>query len=808
MKILARIINKINKSIHPIFDILLDSIINSDYNRKVILLPRRYDIVAWTALWYAAFQLLNKSENTDYNNLSFEKGQKVLFNGVVCKFVSIDLEAKTISLSVKTSKKSEVTHTVPLSKVAKLLPVGPEVPLTITKSWLANIEPIDNPLVADISSSIDIAVITNSNLFNTAYEKIKKTYNEVYSLINCAKLNNDGELTSLDNKYGTGIPACLLSSDVFRLYNFIDSYDILPEYILIDGSKHVLDDMSQFQEMILEKEIPTTVFIEHNEYRNIKNFRDLGFQIIKEEQWNSNLQLSSRTHFNYINHMFRTADNLNISPVVFPNNNLLKAFSMLKDFFSIYRHAGNKIGEIWNEMFYDLYLTALSVIQTEQNINDRTQELTRLFGNHSSYYTLISAQKLINEEKQRLKNQNEKAQYIRDFIKTQAGVKTAVVVKNDYELKKCWDYWRDVLKNNLKYVEIVTPRAFLKGYKPYEKIIITGYLGRKSLNQIIRSYSCDDIYVLLWEHEMKNYFTSYLKSFNKTLSNNRIVQQKTDLLSVSLTPSEIQLINKMEPDKIEFRLNYNLYRNFVATKNDSNVDEAILIEFEGGFYGFFTPSYPFYKISSSQINKGEINTNMLSKTDAKGLEDGDRVIYIRSSSEKIREIVDQELKENNYFYLRETAELWQRALRTKYREKHGNFDELYRVLKRHGLKRNKITVKNWLNRGVIGPANLDDIDIIANATDYQPLKNSLLQVKDSILRLRSAHIQAFSILENEILQNINDSYNQIASGIEIDYRRKLYQSLVVKRFSKKLLKVKKAHVNKIYEGKESYLWQG
>ncbi|PRZ15950.1 hypothetical protein CLV36_103176 [Laceyella sediminis] len=786
--------------IHPLFEVLLKYKATPESSRKVIVLPRKYDIAVWLGIWDAAWERYKHGKGLDIDSLSFKKGQKLLVNNVVCEFVSINHSAGRIKLSVRHPKKRRVNHIIPLNKIFRLYPVKNEASLTIATT-LINDPESNEKLILDENIPIHTALIGSMKSFKEAWGKLKHL-----DLASCARLDRDGNIVDIDVCSKQMLNNLVVSSDIHRFYSYLNSDNPLPNHLIIDGSRHLLDDRSQFEDLVFEKGIPVTVLVEHSESKNVNFFRDLGFKIVMDKRWIDELRLPESGKFEYINRMFEISREIQIEPVVFENENLSRAFETLhRDAI----HLGEKVNDLRSEAAMYLYFMALSITPTVY-FSERLSEIRRILSLDKSLNELTLALELLENEEYRHRQENEKIRYLKNLLLTYRTDKIGIVVKNNQEFLKCEEYWKEFFQaKGLKKVEIVTPKLLMSGDRYYDRLFVSGYLGLEDMHRLIALYSCKDLTILLWDHEMKTYFWTFYQIIQRNFSvfSGRIVWKKIEQLTEKIpTTEELKGTLQLEPEKIEFRYFQGRYFKKYLTSDKNLAENAFLIEFEDGYRAFFTQTYPLYKV----IDEGDdLEDYFFKEIEASVLKKGDKIIFVKSCPDKIKEIVDDYFKKNNNLDLRGMAILWQTALRIKFEEKNRNLDELFKLLKQHGLKRTKVTVSNWLKKEMIGPAQLDDIDIIAQATKYPPLLSKIKEVKEAIVKLKSAHIQASYILANQVLTEIKKCYGESAVALESGTTTGMYQYLVVKRVSKLLKNVRKSCVNKILEIKDGVeTWHG
>ncbi|MBA4548794.1 hypothetical protein H1R82_10945 [Thermoactinomyces intermedius] len=760
---------------HPLFDILMDLLANKKSGKHVLVLPRRLELPALVCLWHALLKNINMGKGTELKKLSFRKGRKLSVNNVVCKFESLDAGKEEIKLLMK-YRNGTAFHTVPFHRIFRLYPVAQNTPLTVATSLINKSHDGDSVIFGTLNS-LHSVVVTGLNKFKNAFGYIKKL-----NLVNCAKLDNEGRIVPLEANAVGQAPNCLVTSNIHQLFKFIQFCEDFSGPILIDGSSHVLESRTQFERFILKREIPVTVFTDHREKKEIRELQHEGFKIIEEKEWTDRVRFPKTTVYHHINHLFEVSKNICLNQVHFRNDRLSECHRILK---KNQYNAFEKINEYFNEANMELLRLSRSVVTEEYFRDPKIDRLKKFFSGNQQVKRLITLLELLDEEKKERINRNEKAEYIMQFVENHLGQKILLVVQNKHE-KEVWEEAAGC--NEWLNFRVETPDNFGRFYEPFDKMLISGYLGKKKLDLIISAYTCREIYMLLWEHELYYYKFYYEKFIQKMKQSNQRETTGSQEDSSGMDQKSLQ-INHDDFDK-------DLLKGY-ETKNEKLARTVIPVEFEGGYHAFFTPTYPLYKILGEE---GDFTTGKVKEMKPEQLAKGDRIIYIKSRSDRIRKYVDEEILQND-LYIRETAKLWQTALRVKFKEKRNNFEQLFKILKSHGLKRNKVTVNNWLKKDMIGPADINDIDIIAEATGYEPLKKRVEEVKNAVSLLRSAHHEASHSLVNEVLQQIQRNYEEISATLETE-SDKMYQCLVVKGVGKKTDNIKKSYVNKIFFSKE------
>ena len=112
--------------------------------------------------------------------------------------------------------------------------------------------------------------------------------------------------------------------------------------------------------------------------------------------------------------------------------------------------------------------------------------------------------------------------------------------------------------------------------------------------------------------------------------------------------------------------------------------------------------------------------------------------------------------------LRKYSQLWRVILHEKFILLDKNINLLRNQLKDLECSINKVTLRNWLfNENMIGPKNLEHIDIIALLTDNKILIKNINYVKNSIGIVRGFHQKAAFKIRDEFVKNISSVFKNI-----------------------------------------------
>ncbi len=239
----------------------------------------------------------------------------------------------------------------------------------------------------------------------------------------------------------------------------------------------------------------------------------------------------------------------------------------------------------------------------------------------------------------------------------------------------------------------------------------------------------------------------------------------------------------------------------VRTGNSDADTKARMIVFSGGYFGLFTETYRLNVVTHllDGSTAGDDEKVSVRLATAKELVIGDQVVFRPKSRDLIREVADTLLKPGQ----RETAGLWQTALRS-YKERYGLSDEMVcSKLQAAGCKAGDPAIRNWINYdGMIAPQQYEtDLRIIAKVTGDTTLSSSFDEVIDAIKHVRSAHQQlAPRVIAKQVRSNAAKIVRDEYAGQAVVH---LDDDLVLVRVvetASELLPVKYVSANRLIEG--------
>lgn len=343
-------------------------------------------------------------------------------------------------------------------------------------------------------------------------------------------------------------------------------------------------------------------------------------------------------------------------------------------------------------------------------------------------------------------------------------------------------------------------------------LIVTGWFKQSRMSSILSPPIADPMVLLLYDVECR-----WHQQFSEQRHTMR--QSRTSLKGRSaIFPSMNGWKQPSPPDGLHEEVDFELddfkqvqteiddgFRTRILDQVRSGASDADvkarMIVFAGGFFGLFTDNYKLNVVTHLLDGSvaGDDEKASVKLAAAKELVLGDQVVFRPKSRDLIREVADTLLKPGQ----RETAGLWQIALRS-YMKEHGLSDEMVcQRLQAAGCKAGDPAIRNWINYdGMIAPQQYEtDVRVIAKVTGDAELSSSIDAVIDAIKHVRSAHQQ---LAPRVIAKQVRNSAAKIVRDEQADQSMvHLDNDLVLVRVvenASELLPIKYTSANRLIEG--------
>ncbi|MDE0074841.1 MAG: DrmE family protein [Gammaproteobacteria bacterium] len=298
-------------------------------------------------------------------------------------------------------------------------------------------------------------------------------------------------------------------------------------------------------------------------------------------------------------------------------------------------------------------------------------------------------------------------------------------------------------------------------HETYDSIVLCSWPGRSRMSRIVAQYPSRRIAVLCYPFEerwLSLYANRWIKEWKRFRRPVREITRMTGLNGWS-TAKEFDRPKSVPRVQDGDRHRTDPVSSLLASRKKTShekvehyqVREARYVGFEGDGYSYLTDAHKV-PLLTDLILGYRPDVHRIPLVSAKELVVGDFVLFReRGDRDMIAAVAEQEIGTGAYASLRNLAKRWRPAVASLGH----NFEDIYTVLRRAGLRRQPATVRTWLyDDDRIGPQDKADLETIARASGRKQLLGGLEDTWNAIVRLRTEHRQAGSTLSRLLLSEL------------------------------------------------------
>jgi len=323
-------------------------------------------------------------------------------------------------------------------------------------------------------------------------------------------------------------------------------------------------------------------------------------------------------------------------------------------------------------------------------------------------------------------------------------------------------YWKNLLKQR---------KILFKTYKEYkqtdnerfDQLWILGFNSKKKLREYMFSCNATKLVFFLYPFEAK-FFNRSIKNWWRNCHDSFITPQgelpRSTKLNGSSSPKSKRTIINTTKDGIRFD----------AKKKYSNDSNSVLfkIYLSGEYHLVCSSSHHLYNITEL-VKTCKISP--IPRVQSSQLHIDDYLLFRATGADIIREWVDKELSKEGKLQLRQISEAWKKLLNNFIETKliEGlNQRSIYRLFRKHGLKRSQTAFINWLDPERIGPQKVEDIDLIIQLAGQKDLGYEIEAVKDAIREVRGRHRKAWIEINKVLAQDLFPHLSNLNEQPQVD----------------------------------------
>lgn len=319
--------------------------------------------------------------------------------------------------------------------------------------------------------------------------------------------------------------------------------------------------------------------------------------------------------------------------------------------------------------------------------------------------------------------------------------------------------------------KVLTANQYLKyPAGSFTVCIVSCWLKRSHMRKILYSYREKECHLLLFDHEneWRGQAEEYWKQNLDISHNSKIL---SSLFGIEIqTPIGEEPDNQQHPDgpiidyvhdpahDFEYSFTIRRFGKSSGITNATPYDEvtsAIPIEFEGGYIAFFKPTKEVIVVTDI------VNSPKVEDYELKLVQDlfiNDFIVIRESDRDLIRDIADRWLSKSEYPNARQISEIWSTAFSDYYKDHSPGFVE--RRFKNVGSDVGKQTIRNWGNKNVIIPKDVNSLIHLGKVMDDEEIIDRAQEIFDAGRFVQNVHVQAghqlTKKLKKEISRNLQD----------------------------------------------------
>jgi hypothetical protein len=301
----------------------------------------------------------------------------------------------------------------------------------------------------------------------------------------------------------------------------------------------------------------------------------------------------------------------------------------------------------------------------------------------------------------------------------------------------------------LSNARVSTLNSFLTGDKA-ERIILLGWPRSQNLQKLLNSYQAADIHILAYGFEA-TWFRNHLRRRERSISrwqpSRDALSSMTGLAVASLAAEPAEVRPDFGGAASEEITAFEAALPKIRKGSSASVPEfqesrpAKYVGFVGQSYCYLTANHEVPKVTDILRGTPCASGGVRSAT-VSDLVCGDRVLFRMSSDsdkDMIRLLAEAISPPGEYERRRNVAQRWKQVLNKLGDDAPGVVTALRKV----GLHRTLQTVRQWIsNPNLIGPAEIDDLVLIARAANDPDFANGISETWEAIQSTRGSHMTA------------------------------------------------------------------
>ena len=710
--------------------------------------------------------------NYEYDFGKFEHGERIKIGNAVAEFLGVIESEGVTKIRIRLS---DMTYAAPVELFPLFQQTDTKRPLSAFAKYNKEKQAIQDRLEAGSKEERAIAGLAEHKTHMESSLAFVSTLTTTRAQLEKCLLHNHpiddvlligqamygGEIKSIGSGQLSGVPALLLSSDLYSVEEACQAGAPLQSVIIDATNSNVIEGQAEVLDRLMLLDMPIAVVAGTADSFDFEVLEDRGFRIWR---WNESCitpKLYS-TGSTAIDKKAGSCARQNVSFFDVHSRELSDAISILNK----HRQESELFSPELAKVFDDMHSLAFDAIRESAGFSQETILLAQKKLDEG-LETLFDEQRFISEEAfegfgKVITDLGSvyaagftlpKQSFIKEHLRESNYQKVCMVIPERTAKEQAEGYWNSWLSKNETetQLDILYPgEYYLLDSSDYQATIVTGWLKRAIMRKIIFSYNTDSYIIPLYECEKgwKNYSVNRWQSQIGGEGNSDIAGRLLSLNGINVSLGNGK--KAIAVDKQDAPLHDELGETEQAIKNNrlrryslhggtnaSEGIEAIPVSFVGDYI-------MFYRVGHKAIVVTKIVNRESDRIETKHpseLTVGDYVAVREADKDIIKEFADRELELSGEGHLRELSGKWRDAL--KHKAASLSLEELYDQLQNAGCDRGFQTIRNWLyDEDLIAPQSKDDIELIALLTDNNHLIEEIEEIYCAAQRVKAAHVKA------------------------------------------------------------------
>jgi len=780
----------------------------ADHKRLAMIFPVLLDCPEWIAICCSLIAINRDFSSAIESMADFKRGQKLLLDDhCVVEYVKREKIDGTSFLWMKMGAKSkagqkpkDTTKTFNVNEWLRFQPADTKRPLTPIENL--DLHPPGHPLdqLLGINSFGNRSIFQNRILLVSRLAKVRQfaehatIYNpclpeepiQLRDLFQWGGITEEGELDQWGHQQVKAEPVLGVAPDLITLREYLSNHQPSETLIILDTRLPFANDLQALDEL-LDEGYPIFALMENRHSDDLKYLEERSFRTWAwSDQELGQFELAERYDLKNrkmpFRHFHRSVQNFSarsVKETVCDYSGLDSAFEKLH-LYSKQRRSDDPELVMIEGRFYQCLLNLARLLRPlgmegaahrDKNLKTLIEQAKADIADKAMWLeedAMATALEFIEDITTLISNIDrmpDKVMELQELLdSTKKNSQRTIVLSEASEVPHTESYWDEKfpLQQN---VEFVTASS-LDFDKDCDQLIVCGWLGANRMRELFDSCIAPSITVLMHPFEQK-WLRSALRRWERSDQRELSVLQKANMLRTTLQnmPGEGQseggrkpaAVSQTEFDIVEFEIRLNIYRRalYARPSVSGETTMARFVAFSQDTYSYFRPNHKV-PVVTDLITGHASESAEVRPADISQLKVGDYVIFREgSNSDLLRDLADRALARVGKGEHRAVAGLWKKALKHFVDFHPQGFDRALRELRKGGLKRSDITIRNWMNNEhTIGPQRHQDLDIIAQVSGDKELQTRVEYVHRAIKEVRGAHHQAGDFLAKRLIAQL------------------------------------------------------